>query len=111
MSIGNNIKRKREELGYTQEELAQKMGYKSKSTINKIELGKNDVPQRKIMQFAKVLNTTVEYLMSWDEEKTKELVELFNNLDSTGKDKLIDYAKDMQKLHQLKDGNDIHTEK
>lgn len=111
MSIGNNIKRKREELGYTQEELAQKMGYKSKSTINKIELGKNDVPQRKIMQFAKALNTTIEYLMSWDEEKTKELVELFNNLDSTGKDKLIDYAQDMQKLHQLKDGNDFHPQK
>ena len=56
--IGINIMRARKELGWTQEELAQKMGYKTKSTINKIEKGVNDIPQRKIAQFAKVLGTT-----------------------------------------------------
>ena len=43
--IGKRIKIKREELGLTQEDLAKRMGYKSKSTINKIELGINDITQ------------------------------------------------------------------
>ena len=43
------------------------MGYKSKSTINKIELGINDVSQTKVVQFAKVLNTSIAYLMGWEE--------------------------------------------
>ena len=36
-TVGNNIRKRREELGMTQEELAKKTNYKSKSTINKIE--------------------------------------------------------------------------
>lgn len=41
------------------------MGYKSRSTIAKIEGGENDISQTKIKQFAKVLHTTVAYLMDW----------------------------------------------
>ena len=67
-TIGRNISHFRKSLGLTQEELAVKMGYKSKSTINKIELGINDIPQSKIVQFAKVLGTTPADLMGWNEE-------------------------------------------
>lgn len=38
--IGERIKARRLELGLTQEELAKKMGYTSRSTVNKVELGK-----------------------------------------------------------------------
>lgn len=67
-TIGKNISRIRRDLGMTQEELAKKMGYKSKSTINKIELGVNDIPQSKIVQFAQVLGTTPAELMGWKED-------------------------------------------
>ena len=67
-NIGNRIKARRVELGYTQEELATKMGYKSKTAINKIELGINDVSQSKVLRFADVLHTTPAYLMGWDKE-------------------------------------------
>ena len=70
MSIGSNILYRRKSLGLTQEELAKKMGYKSKSTINKIELGINDIPQSKIAKFAEVLDTTPTQLMGWDEIPT-----------------------------------------
>lgn len=70
--IGKKIKRRREELRLTQEELAAKMGYKSKSTINKIELGINDVSQRNILKFATTLNTTPAYLMGWESENVLE---------------------------------------
>lgn len=70
-SIGENIAQKRKELGLTQEELALRMGYKSKSTINKIESGINDIPQSKIAKFAQVLMTTPAELMGWKEKIEK----------------------------------------
>ena len=70
-TIGNNILHKRKDLGMTQEELAKRMGYKSKSTINKIEMGINDVPQSKIVKFAEVLDTTPAYLMGWKEDSKR----------------------------------------
>ena len=68
-TVGENILLMRKRLGWTQEELATKMGYKSKSTINKIELGINDIPQSKIVKFAEVLGTTPAHLMGWNDEE------------------------------------------
>ena len=67
-NIGNRIMERRQQLGLTQEELAFRMGYKTKSAINKIELGINDVSQSKVVRFAEALQTSVAYLMCWDEE-------------------------------------------
>lgn len=75
MAIGKKIKSRREQLEWTQEELAKRMGYKSKSTINKIELGINDVVQSKIVQFSEVLGVSIAYLMGWDDEKISEIEE------------------------------------
>ena len=69
--IGKRIKDLRTELNMTQEELASKCGYKSRSTINKIELGINDIPQSKIVLFADALGVSVSNLMNWDEVKKK----------------------------------------
>ena len=52
--IGQNIKRMRELKGWSQEQLARMMGYKSKSTINKIEKNVNDVNQTTLDKFARV---------------------------------------------------------
>ena len=91
-TIGENILMFRKRKGWTQEELALKMGYKSKSTINKIELGINDIPQSKIAKFAEVLGTTPADLMGWEElnksspdkleltEGEKLLLDLFNRV-------------------------------
>ena len=57
------------ELGLTVEELAKKMGYKDKSSISKIENGKADIPQSKVVAFARALNTTTAYLMGIDTAK------------------------------------------
>ena len=72
--VGKNIARRRKALGITQEELAKKMGYKSKSTINKIELGINDVVQSKVVKFAEVLETTPSVLMGWQEMQKKNSI-------------------------------------
>jgi len=73
MTIGERIKLRREELQMTQEELAQKLGYKSRSSINKIELGGNELTQRKITDIAHALQTTPSYIMGWlDDVATEE---------------------------------------
>ena len=64
MSIGTNIKKKRFELGMSQQELAIELGYRSKSTIAKIENGENGVSSKKLPLFATALHTTVEELVS-----------------------------------------------
>ena len=64
MSVGANIKKRRFELRMTQQELADAMGYKTRSTIAKIESEENDVSQKKLEKFARVLETTVEALIS-----------------------------------------------
>lgn len=60
-----NIKERRIQLGLTQSELANKLGYADKSAIAKIEKGLVDLPQSKIKAFADVLETTPAELMGW----------------------------------------------
>ena len=64
MSVGLNIKKRRFELKMSQQELADAMGYKTRSTIAKIESGENDVSQKKLQHFAQVLDTTPEALIT-----------------------------------------------
>lgn len=73
-TIGKRILNRRSELNLTQEELASRLGYKSKSSINKIELGVQDVPRYKINQFAEALHTTPAYLMGLEDEETYEIL-------------------------------------
>ena len=61
--IGNKIRQRRLELGLTQEELALRLGYKSKSTINKIELNKHDISQSKLVRFAVALEVPTTYFI------------------------------------------------
>lgn len=74
MSIGQKIKEKRTERGWSQRELASRMGYNNNSTVARIEAGKVDIPQSRIVQFAEVLGVSVAYLMGWEEEIEKDPV-------------------------------------
>ncbi|MDY4958760.1 MAG: helix-turn-helix transcriptional regulator, partial [Lentihominibacter sp.] len=77
--IGDNIARKRYEMGMSQSQLAQIMGYKSRSTISRIEAGENDVPQNRIKDFAEALNTTVAELIGIDEKEGKEVKRTYDD--------------------------------
>ena len=81
MELADRVKLKRKELGLTQDELAKRMGYKSRVSINKIEMGR-PVTQKIIVRLAEVLNTTPSYLMGWEEnEKENDInLEIGNNL-------------------------------
>lgn len=54
MDTYSRIKRLRQERGWTQTEMAQKMGYSDKAVISKIEHGEIDLPLSKVEAFANI---------------------------------------------------------
>lgn len=106
--IGYKIKARREYLGMSQKELAEKMGYKSHTTIAKIENGTNDVVQTNVVKFAEVLNTTIAYLMGWEEEENtteelsdgeKMILKLFRAVPDDKKQMAIEMLKAALQVH------------
>ncbi len=78
MTIGERIRAAREGKQLSQTELAALLGYKSRSSINKIETGGRDIPRSVIVKLAEVLNVSPSYLMGWTDDPTdyKTLVEM-----------------------------------
>lgn len=70
MSVGKRIKRLREDLRMTQEDVANKVGV-AIQTIYKYENEiVTNIPLDKLEKIAKVLSTNPSYLMGWDDKKT-----------------------------------------
>ena len=73
--IGEKIKTRRLELGWSLRELSKRMGYANQSTVARIEKGEIDIPQSKVVKFAEVMGTTVSFLMDWEEvQKTNDTI-------------------------------------
>lgn len=66
--LSERIKERRQALGLSQDALASRLGYTSRSTIAKIESGTNSLTQPRIEDFAKVLMVTPAYLMGWSDD-------------------------------------------
>lgn len=121
MDIGKRIKERREELGMSQDELAKKVGYKSRSSINKIEMDGRGLPYRKIVDFAKALDVTPDYFLGLDElalkiatielrnqalnhdnkERHELLVYYYDRLNRHGRDALMDILSELRILNSL----------
>lgn len=71
MELADQVKLKRQELEMSQDELARRMGYKSRSSINKIEMGR-PVSQKIIVKLAESLNITPAYLMGWEDDESEK---------------------------------------
>lgn len=117
MTIGQRVKKLRIEKHLTQSELAEKLGYKSKTSVAHIENGR-DIPRSMVVTLSKVLNTTPAYLMGWEDEKAapktepisdkklelteneKAIVDIFKNLTETQQGELIGRAKAMEELNE-----------
>ena len=104
MDIGDRIKKRREELGMSQEELAKKVGYKSRSSVNKIEIDGRGLPQNKIVIFAKALETTPAYLMGWNDETIEIKYNTLSSCDSENLNRYADYLY-MREKQLITDSN------
>lgn len=116
-SVGDRIRSRREALGMTQEELAQKLGYKSRSSVNKVEKSR-ELSNKKVLQYANALHTTPGALMGWDLSESSDshvvldnndelLIEIVSDLDNHSKQRVIAYAKKIKELHDM----DKHVDK
>lgn len=82
MTMYQRIKALREQQGMTQQQLAEKIGFKTASAINKIELGLRDINQTKIVKIAEALNVSPAYLMSGAEDDNSAKARLKNLVDA-----------------------------
>ena len=99
MTIGERIAKYREEKGLSQEELAHLLGYKSRSTINKIETGQRDVPRKMIAQLSIVLNVNPLDILGENEkspsltDKREALSNMLENMTENEIDELYNKLK------------------
>lgn len=70
VDFGKKVRMRREALGMTQGELAEKVGYKERSAIAKIESGVNDPTLSKVADFAEALSVDVSYFADWQSSRS-----------------------------------------
>ena len=97
VKFGANIKRLRLALGMSQDELAEKCGYTSRSSIAKIETGATDIPQAKIKLFADALHVKPGDILAAapvepDSDFIIEIENIAANFNERQKARLLEYA-------------------
>lgn len=96
----------------SQDELAKLVGYGDRTSIAKIESGKVDLPQSKIVAFANALHCSPSYLMGWTDDFSAEVISLkeqshikkYRLLNENGQVKTDDYMDDLLKVEQYRAG-------
>ena len=111
--IGLKIKNLRESRHLSQTQLAELVGYKDKTSIAKIEAGKVDLPQSKIMAFAKVLGVTTSYLLDDEHDviidfetsknTLKRIITYFEKLNNLGQNEAVKRVEELTYLPQYSD--------
>ena len=128
MNIGERIRQCREKAGLTQDELARKLGYKSRSSVNKVEKSR-ELSNKKVRDYANALGVTPAYLMGWEENVShfskkeslaevcdkskndvlkfqgnqKEFHTIYQKLSSANQDRVLLYAKNLLSTQQMED--------
>lgn len=76
VNIGERVRNARIALGISQEELAFRLGYNGRSSINKIENNIRGISAKKLIDLANALNVTSNYLLGIDEETPDDIIPL-----------------------------------
>ncbi len=108
MTLAERVTARRQELKMTQQELAQRMGLKSGTSIAKIESGR-EAKQPTIARLAQALDVTVPYLMGFEDshpedqaefeasilmdDDTMEMIRLYRGLNDEQKEALKQMAR------------------
>lgn len=108
MTIGERIKARRVELGLTQEELAKRLGNKSRASVCTVERDKEDLTTARIRQYAEALEVSPSYLMGWNNtiyvsSEEESVLDAYRNADEgikTAVCKLLDVKRDLNSLRE-----------
>lgn len=106
--LGIRIKLRRIELGLTQEELASRLGNKSRASVCTVENGKEDLTTTRIQQYADALECSPSYLMGWTESdgmtnEERDIISAYRTADERTR-RMVSY---MLKLDNLGKNDDI----
>ena len=101
IKLYENIRQLRKMNGWSQDELAQRLGYTDRSSIAKIESGQVDLAESRIMAFAQVFGVKPSVLMGWEgpdslaalPEKTQEYIDLYSSADPKVQDAVLTFLK------------------
>ena len=106
MTVGQRIKQRRLELELSQEELAKRLGYKTRAAVCSVEKDKEDLTLDRIRKYAAALMCEPGYLAGWidtpngtESPKTKleqeaaELHERFEHLPADKRESFLKYLK------------------
>lgn len=115
-AFGERVRKRRIYLGMSQQDLALRCDYTSRTSIAKIESGSIDIPQSKIMQLARALKTSNSYLMGWEVEEPTNIVvdvdkaqsdtilKIYKKLNSKYRDKLAEFAEMLMLMQDTNNG-------
>jgi transcriptional regulator with XRE-family HTH domain len=102
--IYKNIKQLRKERGWSQEELAKKVGYAGKSMISRVESGQMNLQQSQIIAFAKALNVEPGDLFGsegvYSNSEERDLIDKYRSADETTREmvrRLLAYSDQLKK--------------
>lgn len=106
--FGQRIKKIRESHNMTQEELASKIGFKTKSAISRIEKGERQTDYETLEALSDVFNVDISYLLGKTDKTTilpnninhltkeeKQILDPYNQLNPEGQEKAISYTWDL----------------
>lgn len=103
MTAGDRIRAIREAKGMTQEELAFACGYKTRSTINKIEKTAGETRLSTLMKIAAVLEVGSSYLIFGDQDdQDDEAHRILRSLTQEQRDAAVTFLKAMADLNGKK---------
>ena len=124
VSPGDRIKYLRSLTDMSQEELGRRVGVQ-RAAINKYEKGTvENIPIKTIEKIANVFDVSPTYIVGWNGDSdnplsvevkllqgvkrfygndTVELIELYKNLNSKGKARVIEYVLDMSRIYETED--------
>lgn len=105
MVLGKNIRYLRKQKDMSQDRLAELLGYKSFTTIQKWESGVAEPPFKTLVKIADLFRVDVDALASEDlstdnsvnptTSLQKQLLALLDELNEAGQRKMLDYAADL----------------
>ncbi|MCH5272733.1 MAG: helix-turn-helix transcriptional regulator [Lachnospiraceae bacterium] len=104
MKTIERIKEIMNERGIKQTELAKSLGI-GKTTINAWFNNNSDPKIEQLEQIAKRLEVSIEYLVTGKESNTsysleeRQLIGEYRSADGTGKARIMEYARDMARIH------------
>lgn len=112
MGLGDNIRYLRIKHGYSQDYIAEKLGYKSYTTIQKWESGVSEPPVKKLKELSTLLNADMNDMANSDMQEIEnpsfvnknipKIMEYFNSLNDLGKHEAEKRVKELTYIPQYR---------